>query len=321
MILFLYGKDNYRSRQKLNEIIESYKKIHKSGLNLNYFEGEKANFQDFRDEMRQASMFKEKKLAVLRDIFSNSEFKENFLKNFKDYLSPEDAILFYENQEISENEPLFKLLKKYAVFQEFKPLGGQLLKSWIKKEFENYQTQIEARALEKLINYIGNDLWQQSNEIKKLASFKRGPASAKASAGKERIESKDIELLVKPKIETDIFKTIDAIASKNKKEALSLVHKHIEKGDSPLYLFSMINFQFRNLLIIKDLIEKQKPFYVFSKITKLHPYVIKKSYNLAQKFTFPELKKIYQKLFDLDFKIKTGKIEPKMALEIFIAEI
>jgi len=150
-----------------------------------------------------------------------------------------------------------------------------------------------------------------SNEIKKLANYKN----------KEKIENKDIELLVKPKIESDIFKTIDAIAVKNKKQALELIKKHLEKGDSPLYLLSMINFQFRNLLQVRDLIERQKSFYVFSKKTQLHPYVIKKSYSQAQKFKISELKKIYQKIFEVDLNIKTGKVEPETALDFLIAEI
>lgn len=58
-----------------------------------------------------------------------------------------------------------------------------------------------------------------SNEIKKLVSYKNNKI----------IKLEDIGLLVRSKIETDIFKTIDAIAEKNKKQALNLLHKHLEK--------------------------------------------------------------------------------------------
>ena len=75
MIIFLYGPDTYRSRQKLNEIIEHYKKVHKSGLNLKYFDLQKSSYQDFKDEIQQASMFKEKKLLVLKNIFSNPDLR------------------------------------------------------------------------------------------------------------------------------------------------------------------------------------------------------------------------------------------------------
>ncbi|PIV65126.1 MAG: DNA polymerase III subunit delta, partial [Candidatus Nealsonbacteria bacterium CG01_land_8_20_14_3_00_12] len=50
-------------------------------------------------------------------------------------------------------------------------------------------------------------------------------------------------------------------------------------------------------------------------------YIIKKSYSLAQKFTIQELKKIYQKIFQVDLDIKTGRVEPEVALDLLIAEI
>jgi len=326
MIYFLYGPDTYRSRQKLNEIVEHYKKIHKSGLNLKHFDLKEGNFQDFQNEIQSVSMFAEKKLVVLRDALSNENFKENFLKISKKIIESKDIILFYEDGEVPKDE-FSEFLKKRGKSQEFQLLDGERLKNWIKKELENYRAKIEPRALELLISYVGNNLWQMSNEIKKLVNYKSNKrvdeaiASSPPFANARVIEVKDVELLVKPKIETDIFKTIDAIASKNKKQALELLHKHLEKGDSPLYLLTMINFQFRNLLIIKDLIRKGRPFYTFQKATSLHPYVVKKSYSQTQRFTIEELKKIYLKIFQVDLAVKTGKAEPETALDLLIAEI
>ena len=163
--------------------------------------------------------------------------------------------------------------------------------------------------MDMLINFVGNDLWRMTNEIDKLCAFK------------PTIEKDDVELLVKPDIQTDIFKTIDALASKDKKQALYLLHKHLEDGDSPLYLLSMITYQFRNLLIIKELQESGKPYASIVKKSGLHPFVVKKSYYLCGKFSMPELKKIYYKIFQADLDIKIGKIEPETALDLLVSEI
>jgi len=312
MIIFLYGPDTYRSRKKLNEIIEHYKEIHKSGLNLRYFLGQDLDFQDFKNEFQQTPMLKERKLFVLIDSFLNSEFKKRFLEELKSnkkfWLDTDKILLFYETTTIAKNDSLFSFLKKTAKCQEFKLLEVQELKNWVKKELENLKAKIEEKALNKLIDFLGNNLWQMANEIKKLVSFKNG----------QIIREKDVELLVKPEIESDIFETIDAIASKNKKRALELFKNHLDQGDSPLYLFSMINFQFRNLLIVKDLLKRNLSVYALS---GLHPYVVKKSYSLSRKFEFSELKKIYQRIFEMDLIIKTGKIEPETALDLLITEI
>ncbi|PIS17529.1 MAG: DNA polymerase III subunit delta [Candidatus Nealsonbacteria bacterium CG09_land_8_20_14_0_10_42_14] len=307
MLIFLYGPDSYRSRQKLKEIVEHYEETHKSGLNLRYLDGKNLDYADFKNEIQITSMFKEKKLLILTDVFSNQEFKDNFLKNSKKLINSEDVVLFYETKEIPKNNSLFSFLKKQAKSQEFQLLSGQKLRNWVKKELAEYSAAADSATVEKLIEYVGSDLWGLSNEIRKLASYKN----------KGKIETKDVELLTRSKTETDIFKTIDAIASKNKKQALRLIHKHLEKGDAPLYLLSMITFQFRNILLVKDLLEKGKSL----KLSQLHPYVISKTYGLAQRFAFGDLKKIYRNIFQVDYNIKTGKSDPQTALDLFIAEI
>lgn len=306
MIIFLYGQDTYRMKKKLKEIVDKYKKVRTSGLNLRYFNGE--SFKDFKDDIRQVTMFKEKKLAIVLNPFENEEFKEKLLEH-REFLESDDLIVIYQEGKINKNNALRKYLIKNAKSQEFELLTYAKLRSWSNNEFEKYNARIDAQALDKLIEYVGSDLWRMSNEIKKLSSYKKN------------VEMKDIKLLIRSSTETDIFKTIEAIAQKNKKQALSLLHQHIEKGDSPVYLLSMVNFQFRNLLIVKDLIKKAKPYYSIVKESGLHPFVVKKTYYLAQQFSFEQLKKIYQKIFKLDMQIKTGKVEPATALDLLIAEI
>ncbi len=209
-------------------------------------------------------------------------------------------------------------------------MEGVSLRNWIKREVERYGAKIDLGALDRLTEFVGNDTWRLSNELQKLASYRasrqRGEGGKECEVffdykGDKDIQVKDIELLVKPEIESDIFKTIDAIALKNKKKALELLHKHLEKGDSPLYLLSMINFQFRNLLMIKELVEENQSYDSILRKTQLKPFVVRKSYQQAQRFGLPELKKIYRKIFQADFNIKTGKMQAETALDLLIAEI
>jgi len=57
MTILLFGPDTYRLRQKLQEIVENYKKIHKSGLNLKFFDGKELSFEGFQDEISSCPMF------------------------------------------------------------------------------------------------------------------------------------------------------------------------------------------------------------------------------------------------------------------------
>jgi len=312
MIIFLYGQDSYRSKKKLEEIIDHYKKIHKSGLNLIYIDAAQTDFTDFYNSFKSSSMFAEKKLLVVKNVFSNKKFQEDLLTEIKNINSFKDIVVVYESDAVDERTKTFKTLIKACKSQEFKPLDAKELKVWAREQFEASGQKINLDALDLMISYAGNNLWQLSNEIKKLSDFKRGLT----------IKKEDVDALVKPNnLQGDIFKTIDALAQKNKKQALLLLQKHLDSGEVPLYLLSMIAWQFKNLLVVKELAQKGMMYNSIVKKSGLHPFVVQKNYFMCNQFTLEELKGIYQKIFTIDLGIKTGNIEEETALHLLVAQI
>ncbi len=312
MILFLHGQDTYRLRQRLREVIEEYKKANPNWLDfvkIDVSDKETDIFEKLRQSINAVSMFNEKKLICIENIFSaNQETQERILDFFnKNIEKDKDVTIVFWTEEVKPESKLFEFLRKSAKVQEFNLLRSYQLREWIKKYAEKQGRDINNQAIEKLINYIGNDLWRMSNEIEKLASFT-----------KQRIEEKDVEELVNPEIDTNIFNTIDALGQKNKKQALRLVREHLIKGESEGYLLNRFVYQFRNLLRVKDLLERGTSINLLAKKAGLHPFVAQKTSQQVRNFSFEELKKIYQKLFEIDFNIKTGKIDARTALELFI---
>jgi DNA polymerase-3 subunit delta len=310
MILLLYGEDTFRLKRKLNEIINYYKKKHKSGLNLRFLDLREKNFEDFKNEIQSSPMFSEKKFLILENASLNSTFKEKFLKEIEKFKSQDIILLFLEKQNVLK-DPFFQELKKHSKYQEFKPLNLLKLKYWVREEFKRYGKEIEKEALFRLIELIGNDLWQLDNEIKKLVNFQKG----------NKITVEDVKKLVPENTRVDVFKTIDAIAANNKKRALKLLNSLFEKGEKPSFLIAMLKFQFRNLLLIKDLIERGKTQREIILSLNLHSFLVRKLFPLAKRFNKEKLKRIYFQIFNLENKIKTGKIDPKLSLEIFVSQI
>lgn len=320
MVYFLYGPDTYRSRKKLNEIISRYKKIHKSGLNFSRLDLEKSDFLDFKNRAETVSIFSEKKLVVLEEVFSNKKFQKEFLDWVKKENSDKDKdriiVIFEAGTSGLKDQDFLKELKKISKNQEFKLLGELQLKNWVLNWLKERKTLIGNEALKKLIFGIGPDLWQMNNELKKLIAYRKSYAVSKKHPLK--ILAEDVDLLVKPKIESNIFEAIDALSLKNKRRALMLFHRLLAKGENELYILTMIIYAFRNLIKVKSELEKKTPFRVLSSKLGLHPYVVKKTLRSSQYFSFSELKKIYQKLLEIDIDIKRGKVDPRVALDMLI---
>jgi len=312
MFILIFGKDDYRAWQKFKEVIEGFEKKSATRAALDFFDSRESNFEDFKKGLQHSPMFAKERIIFFQNAFQNPDFKTRFLEEVQGFADDKKlAAVFYEEQEVVLSSNLLSFFKKHGKVYQYNPLPPAALRDWVKKEIEDFGKEIEASALDFLLDSTGNDLWRISAEIKKLVAYK----------GKNKIITReDIELLVKPRAEAAIFKTIDAIASKNKKIALSMVYKHLEKGDSPLYLLAMINYQFRNLLLVKDF-GKRPISEVVAALKPMHPFVVKKSLWLAEKFTLEQLQNIYFKLFQIDLAVKTGKIKPELALELLIADI
>jgi DNA polymerase-3 subunit delta len=309
MIIFLYGQDTYRSREEIKRIIEEYKKANQSWLDFVRIDAND-NEADFFEQVCRSvdtiSMFSQVKLIIIENTFStNKEFQKDVLEFLKkrNLEKDKDTIIIFWDEEVNQKNNLFKILKTKTKCQEFKPLKGEQLKSWIKEYINEKKGKIEIKAVDKLVDYVGSDLWRMSNEINKLISFKKQDT-------RNRIQIEDIELLVKPEIDLNIFEMVDALGHKNKNKVLNLFRKYLEKGEDELYLLAMFIYQIRNLLRVK----------AGGKLD-IHPFVIKKVGQQAINFSFEDLKKIYYQLLTIDFDIKTGKTDSKTALELFVTAL
>jgi len=304
MIILLYGKDTYRLKEKIEKIIDEYKKKNSSGLNIKFL-GEKETFKDITDEDKQTSMFDEKRLIIVKNVFSSESLKNELAKNYEKISTSDNIFIFYQEGEIKKKEKLFELFSKDKA-QEFAPLSGKKLFSWIKNEFIKNGAEADDEAVYKLGEIGGEDLWRIKNEVDKLSLYKK------------KITKKDVEDFVKKDVNINIFQTIEAIAEKNKEKAIFLFYDHLEKGDNPLYILSMIAYQFRNLIVVRDLIERNYSYETIKSKSGLHPFVFRKVYYQANKFSLESLKEIYNNLFLTDLKIKTGQIDPVLAIHMLL---
>lgn len=316
MVILLYGEDSFRSRQKLKQLKNRFKEIDPSGINLSVIDGNNTDISEIKKQVTARPFLSKKRMVLIENLLTEgkSSLQKEAAEFFKLFLKKESAeiiVIFWEKDNLDQRKALFKILSKTKTIQKFDLLQGYQLNSWIKREIQQKGGDIDQEAANKLAAYVGNNLWQMSNEIDKLLAFKN----------KKKITSPDIDILVKAKLDTNIFNLTDAIGQKNKKKALKLLHDQIESGQHALYLLTMVTYQFRNLLIVKSLLEQNKDPYLVSKKSKIHPYVLQKTIPQTKNFSLDELKTIYQKLLDTDVALKTSDLEPVLALDILITSL
>jgi DNA polymerase-3 subunit delta len=308
MLYIIFGTDNFQVKEKLNQIIEKYKTQTGDDLNIEKFD-ETATISQVRNSIQLSGFFNPNKLIIFKDFINKSkiEIQREFVKLLKN-LSKNVYIVFVETKSKKGNS-IWKMVQENGKIWQFEPLSIYELNNWVKKRVIEKGGEIDPEAVKTLTFFISSDLWRLDLEIDKLISYK----------GKNIISAKDVEDLVKPVISPGIFDLIDALASKNLKSTQTILQNLLEAGENPLYIETMIVYQFRNLILVKYLSDKGAGLSEIKSQTGLHPFVIQKTSNQIKNFSLENLKKIYSKLMDAEIAMKTGKIEPDFALELLVA--
>jgi len=314
MIIFLYGTDNYRSGQKLEEIKKKFQAQNDpAGLNIVTFAGEEFNLEKFNNAAAQSGFLVKKRLIITKNLLSQKPAKEktealmDLLENFK---KSDNVLVFWEATMPDKRSALFKRLSREKLSQEFPRLKSAQLTAWVKKYVADNNGRINNEAVNLLIAFVGDDLWQISNELDKLLAY--SPKS---------IAPEDVRAMVKAKLDENIFGLVDAIGANNKPAALKLLNEQLALGLNEIYILTMIGRQFRILAQLKSLASHNFSQAEIIKRTKLYPFVVKKLLPLSQKFTLAKLQQIYEKMAELDLKLKSTSLSGQTLLDLFILQI
>ncbi len=315
MVIFLYGPDGYRLKQNSHIVLDNYKKKHPDGFFFKFDLAVADEMAKVEDAIKNASLFGEVRLIILKNAFfkkADSDRIGELIKAQNLLKEKGTVLLFVENQdgkELAKNKTFFNLLAvKDNLVMNIEYLGGEKLMKWIKSEFALRKCFIEPDAIKELATTIGNESWALVNEIDKLCNFKIGGV----------IKREDVALLVLKKINLNIFDFVDAIAGKNKSRAYEILFKEIQSGRDPYYLLTMIVYGFRNLLAVRDLSDRGMSLDTIVKKAQLHPFVAKKAYRSAGRFSLEELKNIFGHLLDLDTRSKEGTANLTDSLFAFV---
>ncbi len=330
MIIFLYGEDTYRSRQKLNELkLKFIKDVDAQGNNIKLINGETAGLNEINEAFTAQSLFVSKQMVIIENVLKNAKSPagKKLQKSLLEMLEKKETdniVIFYDEhsgEKMGANK-FFKFLLKQKFVQQFKKLSNIETANWIKKTVLERGGKISLRAANCLAGLVGSDLWQISNEIDKLISYKKAQnPELIEDAGQAEINDQDITEMVRGKFAENIFALTDAISQKNKQISIDLLEKELDNGLAEAYLMHMLIRQFRILLQIRQAIDLGHTARKAASELKLHPFVAQKSFTQARNFSMEPLKKIFSRLIKLDRQLKTGQCDLKTELALMIAKI
>jgi DNA polymerase-3 subunit delta len=88
------------------------------------------------------------------------------------------------------------------------------------------------------------------------------------------------------------------------------------QGADANYILSMLARNLRLLYLTKTLDEEGKGYKEISSALKIPPFTTPSLIKTSKQYSEEKIKLLYSKLSNLDYQIKTGKIEPNLGLTL-----
>lgn len=310
MIYLIHGEELYFINKKIDEICLGFNEI----ISL---DGESKDFDlnDLIYELSSVSLFEDRKVIKVKNLdFLNHKIDNEKITTLFSILNSynrDDELIFYsDNQSVNGTLKTVKDLKKIAKEFKFEKVKNYDLPKYINHFVKEYHLNLAQKELDFLYKILPNDLKKIEQELFKLSLYP------------EMVTVEVISKLINLDIDDNIFSIIDCILKNNLNDSLVRLNELFTLNVYPLIIVSMIANQFRFLLKLLYLKNKNMSVEEIASFLKQNSYRILKSFEVLENYSFNKILFILKELALLEQGFKSDNtIDAQELFEIFIIRI
>ena len=317
-LVLLTGEDSYRLNNRLKFYKQKFREKYPDGEIVLF--GKEDTYADLENSVFTPNLFGGKRLIVCENFWDAEKYEKSAKKKFFEKLPDYEAecSLMVVAPKLDKRTKFSKFLLAKARTEKFEKLAENELIRWIEKFTAQEGGKISRENARRLWQRCGDDLWTLSSEIKKLIF---------ASDSRE-ISRENIEKMTQANPQLEIWDFLKNLSQCNAPAAIEKFRDLLTSGTPVQMVFSMIQREIRVHAQLVDGLERNLSEHEIATETRLHPFVVKKTLPLSRNFSREKITKMYDALFDIDMKIKTGGIqstsndtgELELAVEKFIVK-
>jgi len=270
-------------------------------------DAEKTESSKVIDLFSSQSLFNKPRVIFVKRLYKNKD-KENLIPSLMEYLEkdPPDTVILWEDQKVNSITKYVKFFKLRNVLEEYNKLTKPSFYKYAKELCTEYNLNIDSDLIKTLSVYSNYNIERFENSIKKI----------KLLSDTEKISKQDIDIVVVDTLEEDIWRLLDEMNSSQGKP-LSILDKILNQGIDSKYILPMIARNIRLITLTKHLIQKGTTYSEIASLLKIPPFTVRPLVEASEKYDWGKLKNKYEKLCNLDYEIKIGRIDSKLGLTLF----
>ncbi len=294
-IYFLMGEEPYYI-DKITEFID--KNIlaeEEKGFNQMVLYGRDVTIEDIVGNAKRFPMMAERQVVIVKEAQDLSRTIEK-LANYAENPQPSTVLVMcYKYKKIDKRKKLYKIVAKNGVIFEGKKLYENQVADWIRRVLAGAKYNIEPKASQMLVEFLGTDLGKINNELEKLKLIIPSGTSITADQIEENIGiSKDF----------NNFELRKAIGTRNVVKTHLIINYFAQNPrDNPLVVtISLLYSFFSQVLQYHGLSDKSQR--NVASVLKINPYFVKDYTEAARNYPMKKVSRIITLLRDADVKSK-----------------
>ena len=316
MIFVIYGEESFLMEQKLQALKKEYN-CSEEMMNLSIYRGDEDSIESVYEDLITPPFFTDKKMIVLKNPYFLTTKKvkkdNNEIEYFEKCLDNDSKeiifIIYHVGKDFDERKKIIKRLRKEAKFFEIDKVNHYKLSDSTRQAVKRRNATIDDDALELLLSRLGDSLNNVVLEVEKLCLYNK------------HITYEVVDKLVSKPLDENVFALTSAILQRNRQKMFSIYKDLMILNEEPIKLIVLIAGQMRLIYQVKLLDRKGYNDKEIGKILGVNPYRLKYIRQEGKDFDLNELLKCLDALSKLDVEIKTGKMDKKMGLELFMIRI
>lgn len=268
------------------------------------------NISDIVVEASTVGMFNPYKFIVI-DCSSYKDIDISLLEDYFKSYNVNSYLIFIYKGTIDSRKKLFKLISDNGIVMKL-DISNDYLNDFVNDYLKKNNYRMEGTTISYFLSRCGNNIDNIKNELDKLMLYK---------LDEKIINNDDISLLIQESSDDSVFELVSAFLKNDSRKAMKLYYEFINDGMDVSQIVAIIASQIRLLFQVKRLYNEGKSNDEIAKILEFRSvYRVKYLLNDAYLYSENDLVKYLSNLADIDKAIKTGTMDGKVLLELFIAK-
>jgi DNA polymerase-3 subunit delta len=311
------GYDDYIARSYL-KLLRDAAVSELPVLNDKVYEQKGAEVQDILNELWTLPILSHHRFILISEKALTEELKKAII-GYLDNPNPQSVLVLYLSQ-VDKRTSFYKAFSKVDSAIEFEKLPYSDLSKWIVSTLAKKNIRIDDDALRyftQTADYNAReseiDLGYFVSEIDKILSYDPNLTKLTVATLRKTLSSN---------VNEDIFALSDNILSGNLDRVNAVMAKLAFNKVAPQRIISEITRVMRLLCVIhSESLSLGTPQEQIAKKYGYHPYVVKKTLALKDKFSVAQGKEALKACLNADMQIKFGVMDPQVVCDILVADI